>query len=124
MNELSAPVQAAPSQPRGNSAGDQGRGNRSYSAQPRSNRKAEQPSRNAAPAQTRQSQPDAVPAPSVRQTSYDNRPAPSQSESRPAASQRQEVPAAHGNSSSGHAAVPVQESKPASSHPEGKGKSN
>ena len=123
MNESSAPLQAAPLQPRGNSAGDQGHGNGNYSAQPRSNREAEQPSRNAAPAQTRQSQPDAAPAPSVRQTSYDNRPAPGQSESRPAASQRQEVPAAHSNSSSGHPAVPAQESKPASSHPEGKGKS-
>ena len=123
MNESSAPVQAAPSQPRGNSAGDQGRGNGNYSAQPRSNRRVEQPSSNAAPAQTRQSQPAAAPAPSVRQTSYDNRPAPSQSESRPAASQRQEAAAAHGNSSPGHAAVPAQESKPASSHPEGKGKS-
>jgi hypothetical protein len=123
MNESSAPVQAAPSQPRGNSAGDQGRGNGNYSVQPRSNRRVEQPSSNAAPAQTRQSQPDAAPAPSVRQTRYDNRPAPSQSESRPAASQRQEAPAAHGNSSPGHAAVPAQESKPASSHSEGKGKS-
>jgi len=123
MNESSAPVQAAPSQPRGNSAGDQGRGNGNYSAQPRSNRQAEQPSSNTAPAQTRQSHPDAAPAPSVRQTSYDNRPAPSQSESRPAASQRQEATAAHGNSSSGHATVPVNDSKPASSHSEGKGKS-
>jgi len=123
MNESSAPVQAAPSQPRGNSAGDQGRGNENYSAQPRSNRQAEQPPSNAAPAQTRRSQANAAPAPSVRQTSYDNRPAPSQSESRPAASQRQEAPAAHGNSSSGHAAVPVQESKPASSHSDVKGKS-
>jgi len=123
MDESSAPVQAAPSQPRGNSAGDQGRGNGNYSAQPRSNRQAEQPSSNAAPAQKRQSQPDAAPAPSVRQTSYDNRPAPSQSESRPAASQRQEAPAAHGNSSPGHTAVPAQESKPASSHAEDKRKS-
>jgi hypothetical protein len=123
MNESSAPVQAAPSQPHGNSAGDQGRGNGNYSAQPRSNRQAEQPSSNAAPAQTRQSRPDAAPAPSVRQTSYDNRPAPSQSESRPAASQRQEAPAAHSNSSSGHVAVPAQESKQASSHAEDKRKS-
>jgi len=123
MNESPAPVQAAPSQPHGNSAGDQGRGNGNYSAQPRSNRQAEQPSSNTAPAQTRQSHPDAAPAPSVRQTSYDNRPAPSQSESRPAASQRQEATAAHGNSSSGHATVPVNDSKPASSHSEGKGKS-
>jgi len=123
MNESSAPVQAAPSQPRGNSAGDQGRGNGNYSAQPRSNRQAEQPSSDAAPAQTRHSQPEAAPAPPVRQTSYDNRPAPSQSESRPAASQRQEAPARHGNSSSGQAAVPAQESKPASSHSDSKRKS-
>src|SRR5436305_8954309 len=62
--------------------------------------------RHAAPAQTRQSQTNAAPAPSVRQTSYDNRPAPSQSESGPSAAQRQEAPAAHGNSDSGHAAAP------------------
>jgi hypothetical protein len=123
MNESAAPAQAVPSQPRDNSAGDQGRANGNYSAQPRSNRQADQPSNNAAPAQTRQSQPDAAPTPSVRQTSYDNRPAPNQSESRPAAPQRQEAPAAHANSNSGHAAVPVQESKTASSHSEDKGKS-
>lgn len=122
MNESSAPAQAAPSQPRGNFAGDEGRGNGNYSAQPRSNRQAEQPSSNAAPAQTRQSQPDAAPVRSVRQTSYDNRPAASQSESRSAAPQRQEAQAAHGNSGSGHGAVPAQESK-ASSHSDDKGKS-
>jgi hypothetical protein len=124
MNLSSAPAEASPSQPRGNSAGDQGRksGNGNYSAQPRSNRQAEQPSSNAVPAQTRQSQREA-PAPSVRQTSYDNRPAPSQPEFRPAAPQRQEIPAAHANSSSGRAAAPAQESKAASSHSEDKGKS-
>ena len=123
MNESSTPAQAASSQPRGNSADDPGRGKRNYSAQARSDRQAEQPSNNAPPAQTRQSQTNAAAAPSVRQTSYDNRPAPTQSGSRLSAPQQQEAPAAHGNSGSGHAAAPAQESKAASSHSEAKGKS-
>ena len=107
MNESSAPAQAAPSQPRGDSAKSEGRRNENYSVQPRSNPEAEQPSRNAAPAPTRPSQPDTTAAPSVRQTSYDNR----------------SVPATRGNSTSGHASAPTHESKTASSHSQDKGKS-
>jgi len=121
LNESPSPAQASPSQPRGNFAGDQGGGNGSYSAQSHSNRQAEQSSNNAR-VQTGQSQPAAAPAPSVRQTGYDNRPTPSQAESR-LAPQQQQAPAGHGNSNSGHAAAPAQGSKAAPSHSEDKGKS-
>jgi len=90
---------------------DQPRGNSNSSA-PRPTAAAEQPTRNAAPEQPRRTQPEASPAPSVRQTGYVERPAsrPAQPESRPEAS----APSSHGS--------PAHESKPASSHSDEHGK--
>ena len=94
MNESSAPAQAAPQQhgnsgnnSRGNSGNDQQRGNGNNAAPQRSNGQG-QGARNSAPA-----------APSVQQTSYENRPAASQPEARQAP---QEQPQGRGNSGNGN----------------------